>query len=202
MLAAGAPVAERAEVVAGLQSWLDGTSTLEMRFRQSLVSGAFGTTATETGRLYLERPGNVRWDYLSPEKKIALLLGERTAVYLEEERQLIRGRLTAEQGLFPRLLAGRDRVEDLFSTSLVAGEPTGRSGSFRLRLAPKGDQAETAQVTLTLRSPAFSIDAAELVDEVGNRTTYVFSDVRRNRTLPDGLFAFEPPPGTEIVDER
>ena len=55
VLVAGVPVDESDKVVAGLQAWLDGTSTLDMRFRQSLVSGALGTTATERGRLYLER---------------------------------------------------------------------------------------------------------------------------------------------------
>ena len=55
LLVAGTPPAEKAAVVAGLQAWLDGTSTLDARFRQSLVSRAFGTTASETGRLYLRR---------------------------------------------------------------------------------------------------------------------------------------------------
>lgn len=202
VLVAGAPVAEKAKVVAGLQAWLDGTSTLDMRFRQSLVSGALGTTATESGRLYLERPGKLRWDYLDPEKKIALLLGDRTALYLEEDRQLIRGRLSGEHGLFPRLLAGRDRIDDLFLAILVATPSTGGRGAYRLRLIPKGAHGAMAEATLTLRPPEFSLDGAELLDETGNRTTYAFSDMRRNRGLPEGLFAFEPPPGTEVVDER
>ena len=201
-LVAGDPAAEKAAVLAGLQAWLDGTSTLEMHFRQSLVSGAFGTTATESGRLYLERPGKLRWDYLDPEKKIALLLGDRTALYLEEDRQLIRGRLSGEHGLFPRLLAGRDRIDDLFSANLVATPSTGGRGAYRLRLIPKGAHGAMAEATLTLRPPEFSLDGAELLDETGNRTTYAFSDMRRNRGLPEGLFAFEPPPGTEVVDER
>ena len=81
-LVATDPGAEKATVLAGLQAWLDGTSTLDMRFRQSLVSSALGTTANESGRMYLECPGKLRWDYLDPEKKVALLLGERTALYL------------------------------------------------------------------------------------------------------------------------
>ena len=202
VLVAGAPVAEKTKVISGLQAWLDGTSTLDMRFRQSLVSGALGTTATESGHLYLERPGKLRWDYLDPEKKIALLLGDRTALYLEEDRQLTRGRLSGEQGLFPRLLAGRDRIDDLFSANLVATPSIGGRGAYRLRLVPKGDHGAMAEVTLTLRPPAFSIEGAELIDETGNRTTYAFSNLRRNRGLPEGLFAFEPPPGTEVVDER
>jgi len=202
VLAAGTPTDEKASVVAGLQAWLDGTQTLDMRFQQSLVSNALGTTATESGRLYLERPGKLRWDYLDPEKKIALLLGDRTALYLEDEKLMSRGRLTGEQGLFPRLLAGHDRVEEFFVANLVATPSTGGHGSYRLRLVPKGDPATLGAVTLTLRPPAFLIEGAELLDETGNRTTYTFSNVRRNRPLPEGLFAFEPPPGTEVVDER
>jgi outer membrane lipoprotein carrier protein len=198
----GGPADDKAKVLAGLQAWLDGTSTLDMRFRQSLVSSALGTTATESGRLYLERPGKLRWDYLDPEKKIALLLGDRTALYLEEERVMSRGRLSGDQGLFPRLLAGRERVGDFFTATLVATPSTGGRGAFRLRLVPKGGQGAMTEVTLTLRPPAFLIEGAELLDETGNRTTYTFSNVRRNLALPAGLFAFEPPPGTEVVDER
>jgi outer membrane lipoprotein carrier protein len=202
VLLAGDVVAEKTAVLAGLQSWLDGTATLEMRFRQSLISGALGTTASESGRMYLERPGRLRWDYLEPEKKVALLLGDRTALYLEDERLLSRGRLSGEEGLFPRLLAGRDRVDELFAATLVATPATGGKGSYRIRLVPKADRGALTEVTLTLRPPAFSIEGAELLDETGNRTSYTFSNIRRNRGLPDGLFAFEPPPGTEVVDER
>jgi len=198
----GGPADDKAKVLAGFQAWLDGTSTLDMRFRQSLVSGALGTTATESGRLYLERPGKLRWDYLDPEKKIALLLGDRTTLYLEEDRVMSRGRLSDDQGMFPRLLAGRDRVGDFFTATLVATPSTGGRGSYRLRLVPKGDQRAMTAVTLALRPPTFLIEGAELLDETGNRTTYSFSNVRRNLTLPVGLFAFEPPPGTEVVDER
>jgi len=201
-LAAGPPTDEKAGVIAGLQAWLDGTQTLDMRFQQSLVSSALGTTATESGRLYLERPGKLRWDYLDPEKKIALLLGDRTALYLEDEKLFSRGRLSAEQGLFPRLLAGRDRVDAFFVASLVATPSTGGRGSYRLRLVPKGDAGALGAAILTLRPPSFVIEGAELLDETGNRTTYTFSSVRRNRPLPEGLFSFEPPPGTEVVDER
>jgi outer membrane lipoprotein carrier protein len=201
-LAATSPVDDKATVVAGLQAWLDGTSTLDVRFRQSLVSSALGTTASETGRLYLERPGKLRWDYLEPEKKVALLIGDRTELYLEEERLLSRGRLTGEQGLFPRLLAGHDRVEALFSANLVATPSTGGNGSYRLRLVPRVEPASATAVTLTLHPRDFAIEAAEVLDDTGNRTTYTFSSLRRNRALPDGLFAFEPPPGTEVVNDR
>jgi len=185
LAAAASDAPERDRVVAGLQGWLDGTSRLEATFRQSLISGALGTTTAESGRLYLERPGHLRWDYLDPEKKTALLVGDRTALYLEEDRQMIRGRLETSGALFPRLLAGRDRVEDEFEARLIATPRT----------------AGLSQVTLLLDAKTFAIQGAEILDEAGNRTTYALAAVRRNGKLPVGIFAFEPPPGTEIVDQ-
>jgi outer membrane lipoprotein carrier protein len=196
----GAPAPDRNHVVAGLQAWLDGTTRLEATFRQSLISGALGTTTAESGRMYLERPGHLRWDYLDPERKSALLVGDRTELYLEEDRQLIRGRLDPGGALFPRLLAGRDRVEQAFDARLV-GTPESSGGTFKLRLVPRGEAEGLSAVTLMLRPGTYAIEGAEILDETGNRTTYKLGSVRRNGRLPDGIFAFEPPPGTEIVDQ-
>jgi outer membrane lipoprotein carrier protein len=193
--------ASRDRVISGLQSWLDGTARLEATFRQSLVSGALGTTTSESGKLYLERPGRLRWDYLQPERKTALLVGEGTTLYLEEDRQMIRGHLDPSGALFPRLLAGRDRVTEAFDARLVGTPATGSDGAYRLRLVPRGEAAGLSEVTLALRPDSFAISGAEILDEAGNRTTYVLSSLRRNGRLPDGIFAFEPPPGTEIVDQ-
>lgn len=196
-----ARAADTAAAVSGLQSWLDGTRTLEARFRQSLVSEALGTSAIESGELFLERPGKIRWDYLVPEKKVALLVGDRTELFLEDDRQLMRGRLSPDGALFPRLLSGRDRVVALFAASLEAALPVAPS-AIRLKLVPREQGGSLTEVILILRAKDWSIDGAEVLDEMGNRTTYVLTGVKRNGRLPDGIFAFEPPPGTEVVDER
>jgi len=199
LLAAPAPTST--SLVAGFQAWLDGTQTLELRFRQSLVSGALGATAIESGRMYLERPGKIRWDYLAPERKVALLIGNRTELYLEDDRQLTRGRLTAEQSLLPQLLSGSDRIATSFVATSVAVPASSGPRRYRLKLVPRGEGTALSEVTLVLLAPDFAIESAEVLDEMGNRTTYAFTGAKRNGRLPDGIFAFEPPPGTEVVEE-
>jgi outer membrane lipoprotein carrier protein len=152
--------------------------------------------------MYLERPGKLRWDYLAPERKTALLIGDRTELFLEEDRQLTRGRLEGEQSLFPRLLAGHDRVDALFVATLQGTPSAGGRGSYRLKLVPRDGGGALTEVTLVLRPQSFELEAADVLDEMGNRTTYAFSGAKRNGRLPDGIFAFEPPAGTEVVDER
>jgi outer membrane lipoprotein carrier protein len=148
--------------------------------------------------MYVERPGRMRWDYLEPERKIAVVNDGRTTLYLVEDEQLIRGRLDGESDLLPTLLAGDARLAERFDAMLLATPEMGGEGAFRLRLAPPGADEAFEQVVLTVRPPRFEIESVEVLDAVGNRILYRFTDLRRNAGLPSGLFAVEPPPGVEI----
>jgi len=183
-------------VLARVQGWLDGTRTLEGRFSQSLVSGAFGSGMEDSGRLYIERPGRMRWDYTEPEAKVALVDGRKTWLYLEEDRVLQLGSLDEQDDLLPMLLAGEGRLAELFQASLVEGE------AYRLRLALASGSEALEEVVLTVRPPNFAIEVAEVLDPAGNRMLYRFSKLRRNKGLPAGVFEFVPPAGTEISGEH
>ena len=93
------------EVVSRVQAWLDGTHTLAGQFEQVLISSALGAGLEENGRLYIERPGKMRWDYTSPERKVAIIQGDLTWFYIEEDEQMFLGRLDGEIKLLPMLLA-------------------------------------------------------------------------------------------------
>jgi outer membrane lipoprotein carrier protein len=186
--------------VAGLQAWLDGTRDLTCRFEQRLLSGILGTGAREQGVMYVLRPGHLRWDYTSPESKSAIVDGDRTLLYLPEDRQLIRGRLDPEQDLLPALLAGRGKVSTLFEAKVLGESGAGASRTTRLRLTPRAAARGVEDVVLTLRGPGWSIERAEVLDPAGNRMEYIFTRLRRNTGLSESVFTFEPPPGTEIAD--
>jgi outer membrane lipoprotein carrier protein len=194
----GAGTQNAAAALGKLQGWIDGTKDLECRFEQTLVSGALGSGITESGKLYLLRPGRIRWDYDDPDRKTALLLGNRTTLYLPEERQLVQGTLEADQAALPELLAGSARLDEIFEATLAA--PSVGSAEVRLRLVPRKRPEGVSEVILSLRPPEHSIEGAEVLDGMGNRTSYRFRGVRRNRGLEPSLFRFEPPAGTAIVE--
>jgi outer membrane lipoprotein carrier protein len=184
-------------VLGALQTWLDQTRDLEGRFEQTLESGALGTGLEETGHIYLWRPGKMRWDYLEPERKIALVEGDATRLYLEEDGQLWEGRLE-DDALLTTLLTGTEPLEALFEAALLATPKHGGRGTYRLQLLPR-DGAEFRHVVLTLRGPEFGIEAAEVLDGAGNLMQYRFAKLRRNTGLSEAVFHFEPPPGTEVL---
>lgn len=188
------------EVVDQLQIWLDETRDLQCRFEQTLVSGALGTGIRETGRLYVKRPGKMRWEYTRPDEKLAVVNDDEILLYLPEDEQMIRGEAALGESLLPALLSGGDRLTALFLATLVATPEAGGQGDYQLRLVPRERAEEFEAVTLTLRPPRFSIEAAEVLDPLGNRMRYEFKSLRRNRGLGDELFVFRPPAGTDIVD--
>ena len=186
--------------VRGLQTWLDGTRTLEGRFRQSLLSAALGAGVEERGRILIAKPGHLRWDYLDPERKTAIVDGDRTLLYLPEDRQLIRGRISREHAILPDLLAGGGRVSDLFEVSSAGTE--GAGAGVKLRLRPRAGDGTIEEATLGLDARTFAIVEAEVLDAAGNRMLFRFEGWKRNGRIPEGTFAFEPPAGTEIVDSE
>ncbi len=186
-----------AAALAGLQSWLDGTRTLEARFEQSLVSGALGSGLTERGRVFVERPGRLRFDYVEPERKVAIVDGDRTWLYLAADRQLLLGRLESQADLLPVLLAGSKPLAQIFDATVETPQARG-AGPLRLILVPRDGNSDVGKIVVTLRPPAFALESADVLDAAGNRMEYGFSSVQRNGRLPKGVFAFEAPPGTEI----
>ena len=185
-------------VAQGLQRWLDGTRSLERDFEQSLASGALGAGLEESGRFYLERPGKMRWDYDSPERKVAIVIGSATRLWIEEDAQMWEGQLDGD-ALLALLLTGDRPLVELFQPALLATPDLGGNGQYRLQLVPLEAADSFQQVLLTLGSGDFSIDEAEVLDAAGNRMIYRFGAARRNHELSADIFEFEPPAGTEIL---
>lgn len=185
-----------AEVLAGLQAWLDGTRDLECRFEQTLLSGAFGAGVREQGRLYVKRPGKMRWEYTRPDTKIAILSDGASALYLPEDRQMIRGDEAWSSSPVLVLLSGEGRIADVFEVAeLDDVEP---DGPWRLRLVPREAGQGFVEVIVTVTS-AHAISEAEVLDEAGNRMHYRFRSMHRNRGVSEDRFVLETPPGTEIL---
>jgi outer membrane lipoprotein carrier protein len=180
-----------------LLNWLERSRTLEGRFEQVLLSSALGAGPSETGRIYLERPGRVRWEYEEPERKTAMVVDNRTLVYLPSDQQLLRGELD-DDSILPRLLVGGAGFRESFEATVV--RDASHDGTTRLALQPRGTAEGVVHATVTVDDESGELLEAEIVDAAGNRMRYRFADWKRNRRLPPGIFALEAPPGTEIVD--
>lgn len=206
LLAPGAVAAPQRPSLAALIERVDarysGLNDFEARFTQRYVRRALGKTIEERGKVAIKRPGRMRWEYESPERKLFVSDGKKTYFYLPEERQVIvsqepAGALAGDDDSPLAVLAGRRRLMDAFA--IAEAEVPATDGSTVLRLTPHRPDPEVSEAELAVDPEKGQIRRLRLVDGQGNTTEFQFTEVRENRRLADSLFTFTAPPGVEIV---
>jgi len=153
-------------------------------FEQTYLPTGFDRGEIESGRVALDLPRCVRWDYDDPYPKSFLLCGEKLWSWNSgEPAGHVYDLDQAQPGLDLLLLAVGDLKERYTATAQAAG------GAVRVQLAPKEKPGADAHV---LRDAAILIDKdgqlRELTyrDAEGNRTTFRFAN--RRPLAEDKLF--------------
>jgi outer membrane lipoprotein-sorting protein len=150
-----------------------------------------GTGIEERGRWFVRRPGQLRFDYRSPENKVAVVNGSETLLWIEADDYVESGTLDSQNDLLVALLIGEMPLSELFVPQVVV-EPV-RRGRARLRLVPVREDEALTELILSLPDDGGGLDAVEVLDAAGNRMLYRFPRLRRNRGVPAELFSFTPP---------
>jgi outer membrane lipoprotein carrier protein len=158
---------------------------------------------TESGLLWLKKPGKMRWEYRSPREKLFVSDGKDAWFYLPGERQARRtpvrklGDLRSPLGL----LLGKTRLEkELQGLSFAPDVPPLAPGDVVLRGVPRGMGERITQVLLEI-TPQQQIARLQVEEADGSRTEYRFQGQRENVEVADGKFHFTPPPGVETIQD-
>jgi outer membrane lipoprotein carrier protein len=174
--------------------------TLQAEFTET-YRGA-GIERTESGSLWLKKPGKMRWEYRSPKEKLFLSDGKDAWFYLPSDRQVRRSSVKKLDDLRSPLgfLLGKTRLEkELDGLSAAPDVAPLSPGNTVLRGVPKGMADRVNQVVLEI-TPDYHIARIQFEEADDSVTEYRFSDQRENVRIADVLFRFSPPPGVEVVD--
>jgi len=156
---------------------------------------------TESGTLWLKKPGKMRWEYRSPRDKLFLSDGKDAWFYVPGERQVRRTAVKKLDDLRSPLafLLGKTRLEkELQGLSLASDVAPLAAGDVVLRGVPKSLADRVSQVLLEI-NPEHWISRI-LIEEVdGSVTEYRFTNQKENMAVPDQRFRFVVPDGVEVV---
>lgn len=157
-----------------------------------------GMNRTESGTLYLLKPGRMKWDYSSPAGKLFLVDGKYAWFYSRGAPQV--QRISAKQlddlRSPLRFLLGHSELEKEFDHLTAANAP---NGSFTLTGQPKGQENRIARVMLTVTASG-SITGIEVEENDGAVTRFTFTGEIPNAPIAAGTFHFTPPPGIPVVN--
>ncbi|MEM7407580.1 MAG: outer membrane lipoprotein chaperone LolA [Pseudomonadota bacterium] len=186
-----------AEARDDLESFLNGLKSLTADFSQRLLDENNKLLETSSGKLYVRRPGNFRWDYQHPYPQEIVGSKGYVWVYDSDLEQVSVKPMDAALGNSPALLlTSEEPLGSLFKVRSI-GESDGINW---VELKPLGEDAAFSSFRVGMTSAGLQV--MELLDNFGQRTQLSLDNVVRNPKLDDGLFTFKPPPGTDVVGEQ
>jgi len=200
VIAAGSPAADVKSVAAAVDGHYNHLRTLEAEFTE-VYRGA-GVERTESGTLWLKKPGKMRWEYRSPREKLFVSDGRDAWFYVPDDRQ---ARKTAAKKLEDvrsplAFLLGKTKLEkELRGLSLAPDVTPLAAGDVVLRGVPQGLADRIGEIVLEV-TPDHQIARIFIQDVDGAATEYRFTGQKEDLAVADGRFAFKPPAGTETVE--
>lgn len=198
-------LAEERRLVDKLQATYRATKDLRAEFTQRTRIEGFATPLVSTGRLYIKKPGRLRWDYLEPNAEEIYVIEDRVHMYVPAHQQVLVGdltRMTASRAPL-RLLQGVAKLKEEFDLVATQGGRTGKGGLPLLTLIPKAGGHEAVQnvkqIVLEVEPKRYFIKSLEIHEISGNVSTFQFTNLEANTGLDDKIFEFTVPPGVEVV---
>jgi outer membrane lipoprotein carrier protein len=187
-----------AELAAAVQARYETVKDFSATFTQTYEGGVLRRKAREQGTVSVKKPGRMRWDYTSPEKKLFVSDGKTMFMYFPADRQVMRNPVPAEDEATSAVLflMGKGNVTRDFSASYVDSPD---ENVYALRLEPRRRQAEYDWLELTVDRKTLQIRKLTAGDAQGGRSTFEFSNFKENTGLADKMFQFSIPRGTEVL---
>jgi outer membrane lipoprotein carrier protein len=163
-----------------------------------------GIARSESGTLWLKKPGKMRWEYRSPEEKLFVSDGDQAWLYLPSEKQARKSSLRKMDDLRSPLafLLGKTKLEkELLNLSFAPDVQPSKPENSILRGAARGMEDRIRQVLVEV-TPEYQI-ARILIDSADDSITeYRFSNQKENVQVLDSKFQFRPPAGSEVIENE
>ena len=157
-----------------------------------------GMTRTESGVLYLRKPGRMRWAYSQPKGKVFVLDGKFAWFYTTGDPQVQRVPAKELDDIRSplRFLLGHTELEK--EMSHLSSAPAA-DGEFTLSGQPKGQENRVTRISLTVTAEG-AITGIEIQEPDGSVTRFVFSHQEPNAVIAEDTFRFTPPKGIPIAE--
>jgi outer membrane lipoprotein carrier protein len=193
------------EVMKRLQARYEKTKDLQADFTQKTTIEGFERPMTSSGKVYIKKPGRLRWNYLEPSTEDIYVDRDDVKVYVPEHKQVLVGKLThmAASRAPLELLQGAAKLDASFDVEPTPGKGRGVGGIRLLTLLPKSRDGEAhgtmQKIVVEVFPKTYFIRSLSLHEISGNVSNFEFSSLQSNIGLDDEVFVPRFPPDVEIV---
>jgi len=194
--------------VAGAGSDLDPTlkaiearynraESLKLDFSESYIASR-RPAQSESGVLYLRKPGRMRWEYSSPPGKIFLADGKDTWLYSPEDHRAEKSSLKLSEDMRAPLAFLLGKLD--FHKDFQSFEAHNDGGDAWITARPKSQNLPYTQVEF-LASPDGQIHKVRVTNQDQSKLQFSFANEQLNAPVSANLFVFHAPAGVEVVED-
>jgi outer membrane lipoprotein carrier protein len=190
-------------VAASLQKAYDQTKTFKASFDQSSSLRSMRHRERKgSGTVVIKKPGLMRWDYVTPSQQILINDGEKFYMYFAAENQMIvtSARDYLQEDLTYDFFTGGGNILRDFEVKRAPGLFE-KKNLYCIHLIPKKQHAQVESLYIWVDQKSFFITQLQMHDHLGTVTDLILSELEVNQPVADEIFRFEPPKGTEIIDQ-
>jgi len=188
-------------MVAQLQEKHEGIRTFSARFQQKELRRS-GREDSQSGIVMMKRPGKMYWEYEQPYRKLFVADGKNAYFYVPKDKQVTVSELDLEDVQTPLLfLIGMGNIQRDFATSWEQEEQPVGEETVLLRLTPRQHQPEFTHVLVELFPASHRIYRLAVIEPIGDRIDYIFTEFKENVRISDSKFQLNVPSEVEIIEQ-
>jgi len=166
------------------------------RFIQESTLKAMDITDVATGKMFVKRPGMMRWEYEKPEKQVVVTDGESLWIYRPGDNQVMVGKAPEffGTGKGATFLSDIRIIRRNFSVSIAKD----KDGYVVLDLLPKQKKTDVTKIYISISKKDYEISRIGINNSYGDETVIDLFD-SQFVTRPDSAFSFTIPKGAEVI---
>lgn len=190
------------EILDEVQSKYEKIEDFHSKFTQEAAVKALNKVQKAQGEVWFKKPGKMRWNYYKPSKDQIVSDGSTIWLYNYDEKQVIKSPLekVIDTHTTNTFLLGLGNLKEQFNAQFSKSKSIDEDGNYLIDLTPKKGDEQYDKVTIAVDRKTMFVRDIYLYDPYGNVTKVKLEDMEINKGIPDSLFKFKVPKGTDVIE--
>jgi outer membrane lipoprotein carrier protein len=182
------------DVVARVQAFYVDAQRLTALFRQTYTNTTFGKQSVSDGKLWIKKPGKMRWDYRGNQRQVKKsFISDGITLWAVEHDNKQVFKKNVEDDMLPvavTFLYGKGDLARDFRSALDASGKYGKKSDYVLELTPRAPSAQYKTLYLVVDPGNFRVKESIVIEASGNTNHFRFFSPDTKAPVKDTWFVF------------
>lgn len=181
------------QVVQKIQGFYRDAKQLTAKFRQTYTNNTFGKKSVSDGKVWIKKPGKMRWDYRRGRKTRKSFISDGNVLWAVMHHQKQYFKQNLKDNMLPvaiSFLYGKGDLARDFTAKLDKSKKYGGKSDLVVILTPKKPSAQYKTLTLVVSTTDYRVKQSIVLESSKNLNHFRFYEPDTKREVKDTWFYF------------